>query len=57
MAAISINHVSIHAEDLEESAAFYEHMFGCTGSSAQTRSRRSTTTLGSSEDNPSLGGI
>ena len=28
MAAISINHVSIHAEDLEESAAFYEQMFG-----------------------------
>jgi lactoylglutathione lyase len=28
MSAISINHVSIHAEDLEESVAFYEQMFG-----------------------------
>jgi lactoylglutathione lyase len=28
MSAISINHVSIHAEDLERSAAFYEQLFG-----------------------------
>jgi catechol 2,3-dioxygenase-like lactoylglutathione lyase family enzyme len=28
MSAISINHVSIHAQDLEESAAFYEQLFG-----------------------------
>jgi lactoylglutathione lyase len=28
MTAISINHVSIHAEDLERSAAFYEQLFG-----------------------------
>ena len=28
MAAISINHVSIHAQDLERSAAFYEQLFG-----------------------------
>src|SRR2546423_9754076 len=28
MSAISINHVSIHAEDLERSAAFYERLFG-----------------------------
>jgi lactoylglutathione lyase len=27
MAAISINHVSLHAEDLEQSAAFYEQLF------------------------------
>jgi predicted enzyme related to lactoylglutathione lyase len=26
MTAISINHVSIHAEDLEQSAAFYEQL-------------------------------
>ncbi|MDX6665564.1 MAG: hypothetical protein QOG68_1770 [Solirubrobacteraceae bacterium] len=28
MSAISINHVSIHADDLERSAAFYEQLFG-----------------------------
>src|SRR5947209_9879115 len=28
MAATSINHVSIHAQDLERSAAFYEQLFG-----------------------------
>ena len=28
MRAISINHVSIHAHDLEESAAFYEQLLG-----------------------------
>jgi YD repeat-containing protein len=28
MSAISINHVSIHAKDLERSAAFYEQLFG-----------------------------
>src|SRR2546430_11668587 len=28
MRAISINHVSIHAHDLERSAAFYEQLFG-----------------------------
>ena len=28
MTAISINHVSIHAQDLERSAAFYEQLFG-----------------------------
>jgi YD repeat-containing protein len=28
MAAISINHVSVHADDLDESAAFYEQLFG-----------------------------
>jgi catechol 2,3-dioxygenase-like lactoylglutathione lyase family enzyme len=28
MSAISINHVSIHAHDLEKSAAFYEQLFG-----------------------------
>jgi len=28
MRAISINHVSIHAHDLEESAAFYERLLG-----------------------------
>jgi len=28
MTAISINHVSIHAHDLETSAAFYEQLFG-----------------------------
>jgi predicted enzyme related to lactoylglutathione lyase len=28
MSAISINHVSIHVEDLERSAAFYEQLFG-----------------------------
>ena len=28
MTAISINHVSIHAQDLESSAAFYEQLFG-----------------------------
>jgi catechol 2,3-dioxygenase-like lactoylglutathione lyase family enzyme len=28
MAAVSINHVSIHAQDLERSAAFYEQLFG-----------------------------
>jgi catechol 2,3-dioxygenase-like lactoylglutathione lyase family enzyme len=28
MTATSINHVSIHAEDLEQSAAFYERLFG-----------------------------
>jgi lactoylglutathione lyase len=28
MTAISINHVSIHAHDLEQSAAFYEQLFG-----------------------------
>jgi catechol 2,3-dioxygenase-like lactoylglutathione lyase family enzyme len=28
MTAISINHVSIHARDLERSAAFYEQLFG-----------------------------
>jgi YD repeat-containing protein len=28
MTAISINHVSIHAQDLETSAAFYEQLFG-----------------------------
>ena len=28
MTAISINHVSIHAHDLEASAAFYEELFG-----------------------------
>ena len=27
MSAISINHVSIHAHDLEHSAAFYEQLF------------------------------
>jgi catechol 2,3-dioxygenase-like lactoylglutathione lyase family enzyme len=27
MSAISINHVSIHAQDLEESAAFYKQLF------------------------------
>ncbi|OLE35835.1 MAG: VOC family protein [Actinobacteria bacterium] len=28
MTAISINHVSVHAHDLERSAAFYERLFG-----------------------------
>jgi catechol 2,3-dioxygenase-like lactoylglutathione lyase family enzyme len=28
VSAISINHVSIHADDLERSAAFYEQLFG-----------------------------
>ena len=28
MTAISINHVSIHSQDLERSAAFYEQLFG-----------------------------
>jgi catechol 2,3-dioxygenase-like lactoylglutathione lyase family enzyme len=28
MSAISINHVSIHADDLEASTAFYEQLFG-----------------------------
>jgi lactoylglutathione lyase len=28
MSAISINHVSIHAQDLDESVAFYEELFG-----------------------------
>jgi YD repeat-containing protein len=28
VAAISINHVSVHADDLDESAAFYEQLFG-----------------------------
>jgi lactoylglutathione lyase len=28
MAAISINHVSVHAQDLEQSATFYEQLFG-----------------------------
>jgi YD repeat-containing protein len=28
MTAISINHVSIHAQDLERSVAFYEQLFG-----------------------------
>src|SRR5258705_11244914 len=28
MAATSINHVSVHANDLDESAAFYERLFG-----------------------------
>jgi YD repeat-containing protein len=28
MSAFSINHVSIHAHDLEQSAAFYEQLFG-----------------------------
>jgi lactoylglutathione lyase len=28
MPAISINHVSIHAQDLEQSATFYEQLFG-----------------------------
>jgi lactoylglutathione lyase len=28
VSAISINHVSIHAQDLERSAAFYEQLFG-----------------------------
>jgi YD repeat-containing protein len=28
MAAISINHVSVHANDLDESVAFYEQLFG-----------------------------
>lgn len=28
MPALGFNHVSIHAEDLEESAAFYEEVFG-----------------------------
>jgi catechol 2,3-dioxygenase-like lactoylglutathione lyase family enzyme len=28
MPAISINHVSVHAQDLEASAAFYEQLFG-----------------------------
>jgi catechol 2,3-dioxygenase-like lactoylglutathione lyase family enzyme len=28
MAATSINHVSIHARDLDESVAFYERLFG-----------------------------
>ena len=28
MSAISINHVSIHAQDLERSATFYEQLFG-----------------------------
>ncbi|HUE26615.1 MAG TPA: VOC family protein [Solirubrobacteraceae bacterium] len=28
MAAISVNHVSIHANDLDESTAFYEQLFG-----------------------------
>jgi catechol 2,3-dioxygenase-like lactoylglutathione lyase family enzyme len=28
MPAISINHVSVHAQDLETSAAFYEQLFG-----------------------------
>jgi len=28
MTATSINHVSIHAQDLERSAAFYEQLFG-----------------------------
>src|SRR3954452_6699589 len=28
MAAISINHVSVHAHDLEQSATFYEQLFG-----------------------------
>ena len=28
MSAISINHVSVHAQDLDHSAAFYEQLFG-----------------------------
>jgi catechol 2,3-dioxygenase-like lactoylglutathione lyase family enzyme len=28
MAAISVNHVSVHANDLEESTRFYERLFG-----------------------------
>lgn len=28
MVAININHVSVHADDLEESVAFYEEVFG-----------------------------
>jgi catechol 2,3-dioxygenase-like lactoylglutathione lyase family enzyme len=28
MSAISINHVSVHADDLEESAAFYQQLLG-----------------------------
>jgi YD repeat-containing protein len=30
MTAISINHVSVHANDLEESVVFYERLFGMT---------------------------
>jgi catechol 2,3-dioxygenase-like lactoylglutathione lyase family enzyme len=26
--ALRVNHVSIHAEDMEESARFYEELFG-----------------------------
>jgi hypothetical protein len=28
MTAVSINHVSVHAQDVETSAAFYEQLFG-----------------------------
>jgi predicted enzyme related to lactoylglutathione lyase len=38
MTAISINHVSIHAENLEKSAAFYEQLFGME-STGPTRAR------------------
>lgn len=30
MGALRVNHVSVHAEDIEESARFYEELFGMT---------------------------
>ena len=36
MGALRVNHVSIHADDLEESARFYEELFGMRGSPRRT---------------------